>query len=185
VPKKWADNIGEVLYTREDIDAQVSKIAKQVSADYANLDKPLIVVGLLKGCYLFMADLTRKLEIPYILDFIVVSSYAGTNTTGTITMKKDLNMDVEGAHILIVEDLIDTGTTLAWIQEHLKGKKPASVKIACLLNKEERRKVDIKVDYVGDVIPDKFVVGYGMDFNEEYRGVPVIGVLKPSAYKKS
>lgn len=183
VPKRWADNIGEVLYTREEIDAMIAKMAKQISEDYAHVDSEIIVVGLLKGCFLFIADLVRKMEIPYVLDFISVSSYAGTNTTGTITMKKDLDMDVNGRHILIVEDLIDTGTTLAWIQEHLKGKAPASVKIACLLNKEERRKVQIDVDYVGAVIPDKFVVGFGMDFNEQYRGVPVIGVLKPSAYK--
>jgi hypoxanthine phosphoribosyltransferase len=155
---------------------------QEISKDYDG--KQIIAVGLLKGSILFMADLIRQLTVPAAIDFICVSSYVDTTSTGNIIMKKDLDMPVEGAHILVVEDLIDTGNTLAWIIDHIKAKKPASLKLCTLLNKEERRKVEIAVDYNGFMVEDKFVVGYGMDFNEQFRTLPYIGVLKPSAYRK-
>jgi hypoxanthine phosphoribosyltransferase len=143
----------------------------------------IIVVGLLKGAFIFVADLLRDLTVNYKIDFMVVSSYAGT-TSGNIRLKQDLEVDPHGKHILVVEDLIDTGKTLKWMKEHLQTKAPASVRIACLLDKAERREVDVEVDFVGWTCPDEFVVGYGMDFDNGYRCMPFVGVLKPEAYAR-
>jgi len=158
------------------------RASQEISTHYEG--KRIVAVGLLKGSILFMADLIRQLTVPTVIDFICVSSYADTHTTGNVIMKKDLDMSIEGAHVLIVEDLIDTGTTLAWILKHMQSKKPASLKLCTLLNKEERRLTPIDIDFNGFPVEDKFVVGYGMDFNEEFRTLPYIGVLKPSAYRK-
>ncbi len=141
-------------------------------------------MGLLKGSAIFMADLLRHLTVPVQIDFMVVSSYVNTETTGNVVMKKDIDLPVAGAHVLVVEDLIDTGTTLKYVLEHIQSKNPASLKVVTFLNKVERRKCEIDVAFNGFIIPDKFVIGYGMDFNEDLRTVPFIGVLKPSAYRK-
>ena len=141
------------------------------------------MVGLLKGSILFFADLIRHIDVPYKIDFMAVSSYgSGTTSSGTIKVKKDLDVDPTGRHLLIIEDLIDTGNTLAWLCNMLKTKSPASVKLCTLLNKKECRKVDVEVDFNGFDCPNKFVVGYGMDFDEDYRCIPFVGVLKPEAY---
>ena len=146
----------------------------------------LLCVGLLKGAVCFMVDLLRHLTVPYEMDFMVLSSYGNkTSSSGTVKLKKDLGVNPEGRHLLIVEDLIDTGGTLKWLKEYLSEKRAASVRIACLLNKSAGRRADLrdlKVDFVGDECPDEFVVGYGMDFAGEYRCMPFVGVLKKSAY---
>jgi hypoxanthine phosphoribosyltransferase len=143
----------------------------------------LIVVGLLKGAFVFVSDLLRDLRVSHKIDFMVVSSYHGT-TSGNLVLKQDLSLDPDGKHVLVIEDLIDTGKTLKFMKEHLLTKNPKSVKIACLLDKTERREVDVHVDYVGWKCPDEFVVGYGMDFDNEYRCMPFVGVLKPEAYAR-
>jgi len=142
-------------------------------------------VGLLKGSFIFASDLLRRLLVPYTIEFIAVSSYEGTESSGNVKVKMDLNSDPIGKHVLVLEDLIDTGITLKWIKEHIASKSPASVRIACLLDKKERRKAEVLIDYCGWTCPDEFVVGYGMDFNGGYRCLPYVAVLKPEAYAKS
>lgn len=180
-PTKWAEQIGEVLYTREFIDAKVQEIAAKISADYG--DTEVICVALLKGSFLFFSDLVRYLTCPTLIDFMVVSSYEGTESTGTVVMKKDMSFDITDKHVLIIEDLVDTGKTLHFLKDHLKDKSPASVKICTFLNKEARRTHPVHIDYNGIMIEDKFVVGYGMDYDETLRSIPFIGVLKPEVYK--
>lgn len=180
IPKEWAVNIERIIFPASAIELKVREMARVISADYAG--KEIVVVGLLKGAFLFVADLVRRLSVPYVVDFMVLSSYDGEHTTGNVKVKKDMGVNPHGKHILIVEDLIDTGNTLKWMRNHLASKGAASLKIACLLNKTARRSVEVEVDYVGYQCPDEFVVGYGMDFNSHYRCLPFIGVLKPEAY---
>jgi len=177
----WSDNIRTVLFTDTEIQSQVQKLAKQICRDYQG--RSVICVGLLNGALVFLADLLRHFTIPYKVDFMVVSSYgAETTSSGSIKLKKDMGLDPRGADVLIIEDLIDTGNTLEWIQNHLKAKGCTSIKICCLLDKKERRTVPITVDYVGFECPDEFIVGYGMDYAEDYRCLPFIGVLKSRAF---
>jgi len=172
-----------VLFSKDQIQQRVMEMADQISKDYAG--KKVLVIGLLAGAFVFVADLLRNVNIQYELDFMVVSSYGRhTTTSGNIKVKKDLSIDPAGLHVLILEDLIDTGVTLKWIKQYLSTKNCASIKIACLLDKKARRVADVEVDYVGFLCPDEFVVGYGMDFRDEYRCMPFVGVLKPEAYTK-
>jgi hypoxanthine phosphoribosyltransferase len=184
VAPQWAKNIKTILFTEEMIAKRVKEMAKQISQDYKDVTpSEIIVVGLLKGSFIFVADLLRDLTVPHKIDFMVVSSYEGTSS-GNLRLKQDLGVDPDGKHILVVEDLIDTGKTLKWMKEHLASKNPASVRLACLLDKPERREVNVHVDYVGYTCPDEFVVGYGMDFDNDYRCMPFVGVLKPEAYAR-
>jgi len=177
----WSDNVRTVLFTDMEIQSQVQKLAKQICRDYQG--RNVICVGLLNGALVFLADLLRHFTIPYKVDFMVVSSYGSeTTSSGSIRLKKDMGLDPKGSDVLIIEDLIDTGNTLQWIQNHLKAKGCASIKICCLLDKKERRTVPIAVDYVGFECPDEFIVGYGMDYAEDYRCLPFIGVLKSRAF---
>eukprot|EP00823_Brevimastigomonas_motovehiculus_P006220 TRINITY_DN504_c0_g1_i1.p1 TRINITY_DN504_c0_g1~~TRINITY_DN504_c0_g1_i1.p1 ORF type:complete len:227 (+),score=53.53 TRINITY_DN504_c0_g1_i1:62-742(+) len=179
-PKQWKEQISQILFTSDEIQTTVKRMAAQISKDYEG--KSIICVGLLKGAFMFMSDLCRHLTVPYCIDFMTVSSYGKAKvSSGSVKIKKDVDIDPAGQHILIVEDLIDTGLTLAWISKHLASKNCASVKIACLLDKPARRASScaVKVDYAGHQIPDLFVVGYGMDNVEEYRCIPFVGVLKP------
>lgn len=170
-----------ILFTDAEIQNQVQKLAQQICRDYQG--RRVICIGLLNGALVFLADLLRHFTIPYKVDFMVLSSYgSSTISSNSIRLKKDISLDPAGADVLIIEDLIDTGNTLQWIQNHLKSKGCASVKICCLLDKTERRMVPIAVDYVGFECPDEFVVGYGMDYAEEYRCLPFIGVLKSRAF---
>lgn len=173
-----------MLFSSDQLQTRVKELAARISKDYAG--ESIIVVGLLKGAFMAVADVARHLTVPNEIDFMVASSYGhgSTTTSGVIKLKKDLGVDPSNRHILIVEDLIDTGTTLAWIKKYLLGKKPKSVKICCILDKYERRTANVKVDYVGYACPDEFVVGYGMDFSGHFRTLPFVGVLKPSAYKE-
>lgn len=173
--------IGKILLSREEIQKRVAELGEEITRDYTG--KKLLVLGILKGAVPFMADLIREIKVPLSYDFMAVSSYgASTHSSGVVRIMKDLDRSVEDVHILIVEDIIDTGLTLKYLKENLVGRNPLSVKVATLLDKPDRRKVEVVPDYNGFTIPDEFVVGYGLDFNEEHRNLPYIGVLKPEAY---
>ncbi|SHG38054.1 hypoxanthine phosphoribosyltransferase [Thermosyntropha lipolytica DSM 11003] len=173
----------EILYDKETIRSKVKELAEQISRDYEGKD--LLLVGILKGAFVFMADLIREIDIPVELDFMDVSSYGmSTVSSGEVRILKDLDYSIKDRDVLVVEDIIDTGLTLKYIKELLLKREPRSVKTCCLLDKPERRKVDINADYVGFVIPDEFIVGYGIDYAEKYRNIPEICILKPSVYQK-
>ncbi len=172
------DFIKKVLFSREELSDTVKKLGKQISEDYK--DKNLLLVSLLKGSVLFMADLMREITLPCAIDFMSVSSYTGTkNSGGNVNILKDLNIDIKGYDVLIVEDILESGYTLKCVTEMFKLRNPASIKICTLLDKPNCRKTDIEAEYVGHKIPDDFVVGYGMDCNEKYRNLPFIGILNP------
>lgn len=178
------DDIKTVLVTEDQLKARVKELGAQVSKDYAGKD--VLLVSILKGSVVFMADLMRAVDIPCEIDFMVVSSYGGANTstTGLVKIIKDLDADLTGKEVLIVEDILDTGVTLSNLVPMLKMRNPNSVKICALLDKPERRKADIHADYTGFEVPDEFVVGYGLDYDEKYRNLPYVGVLKPEVYSK-
>jgi hypoxanthine phosphoribosyltransferase len=173
----------DVLYSEEEVKQVVQRIGQEITKDYAGED--LLVVGILKGAFIFMADLVRQIDARVRVDFMDVSSYgSSTVSSGEVRIMKDLEYSIEGKNVLIVEDIVDTGLTLFYITEILKKRGPKSVKVCCLLDKPSRRKSPIHPDYVGYIIPDKFVVGYGLDYAELYRDYPAICVLKPSVYEK-
>ena len=176
-------DISHVLLTEEQIQTRTKELATQLSAEYAGKDP--IFVGVLKGVVMFYADFLKYFTEPCEMDFMWISSYAGTQSK-TMTVRQDLSKNIEGRHVVILEDIFDTGNSLQFTYEHLMAKNPASLKICTLLDKPERRRegVTVKCDYTGFVIPNEFVVGYGLDFNEHYRNLPYVGVLKPEAYEK-
>jgi hypoxanthine phosphoribosyltransferase len=177
-------NLSEVLLSEEQIDKKVRELAAALNRDYK--DKNPVFVGILKGSFVFMADLVRRIETHCEVAFMSVSSYgSGVESTGKITIRKDLEMDVEGRHIIIVEDIIDSGMTLAYLIKYIANRNAASVKICSFLDKPSRRKTELVPDYRGYEIPDAFVVGYGLDYNENYRNLPYIGILKPEVYSKN
>ena len=177
------DDIEEILLTEKDLQKAVKKLGKQISADYEG--KNLMLVAVLKGSVIFMADLMRSITIPISIDFMSVSSYGGgVKSTGIVKIIKDLDHDISGYDILIVEDILDSGLTLSYLTNVLRQRKVNSIKIATLLDKPERRQVDIKPDYACFVVPDKFVVGYGLDYDQKYRNLPYVGVVKPEVYTK-
>lgn len=177
------NDIKRILITEQEISHAVGELGKKITQDYA--DKNLVLVSVLKGSVVFMADLMRSIALDVSIDFMSVSSYGkGIKTSGVVKIIKDMDASVEGKDILIVEDILDSGLTLAYLREHLTSKGAHSIRIATLLDKPERRKVDIIPDYRCFVVPDEFVVGYGLDFNERYRNLPYVGVLKPQAYAK-
>ena len=177
-------NIEKVLVSEEQIKAKVEELAAQLSAEYA--DKDPVFVGVLKGVVIFFADMVRKVSIPCEIDFMCLSSYGGTNSSGNVVVKKDLSVDIKGRHVVILEDIYDTGRSLDFTYKYLLSKEPASLKICTLLDKPERRVegITLKPEYVGFTIPNEFVVGYGLDYNEHYRNLPYVGVLKLEAYQK-
>lgn len=176
------NDIDHILVSEEQLKAKVAELGAAVSRDYAGKD--LLLVSILKGGAVFMADLMRAVTIPCCIDFMVVSSYGGTNTesTGLVKIVKDLDADLSGRHVLLVEDILDTGVTLSNLVPMLKLRNPASVRLCTILSKPSRRKADIEPDYLGFEVPDEFVVGYGLDYNEKYRNLPYVGVLKPEIY---
>lgn len=177
------DDIQSVLISEQQIADAVHKLGEQISKDYA--DQNLMMVSVLKGSVVFMADLMRAITVPASIDFMSVSSYgSGVKTSGVVRIIKDLDEELDGRDILIVEDILDSGMTLAYLKEHILAKGARSIRIATLLDKPERRKVDIHPDYSCFSVPDEFVVGYGLDFAEKYRNLPYVGVLKPSVYEK-
>lgn len=176
------EDIDHILITEEQLRAKVRELGTQLAVDYA--DKMPILIGALNGATLFMSDLIRACRIPLSIDFIAVSSYAsGTRSSGVVRILKDLDRNIEGRHVLVVEDIVDTGLTLSYLIENLSARKPASIRICALLDKAERRVADVPLDYAGFRIPDEFVVGYGLDYNDLYRNLPYIGVLKPQLYR--
>ena len=176
------NDIAKVLISEEQLQAKVAELGAQISRDYEGKD--LLLVSILKGSVVFMADLMRAIKEPCSIDFMVVSSYGGANTTSTGLVKivKDLDQDLSGKDVLIVEDILDTGVTLSNLVPMLKMRNPNSVKICTILDKPSRRKADIQPDYEGFQVPDEFVVGYGLDYDEKYRNLPYVGVLKPEIY---
>ena len=177
-------DILKVLLTEEQIKNRIEELGEELSRDYAGKDP--VVLGVLKGVVVFYADMIRKITVPCQMDFMCLSSYQGTQSTGNMIVKQDMSVDVSGRHVLILEDIFDTGSSLNYTYNHLMSKNPASVKICTLLDKPDRRKpgITLQADYVGFTIPNEFVVGYGLDFNEHYRNLPYVGVLKPEAYEK-
>jgi len=169
----------EVLYGREEIKNKVAELGNTISNDYAG--RELLVVGILKGAFIFMADLVREIKVPLEIDFMDVSSYGlSTSSSGEVRIIKDLEYSIQDKEVLIIEDIVDTGLTLKHITDILRTRNPKSIKICCLLDKPSRRKVNVIADYVGYSIPDRFVVGYGLDYAEQYRNYPEICIIKPS-----
>ena len=177
------EDIKSILISEEEIAKRVKELGKQLAEDYKG--KELLVVGILKGCMLFLSDLVRTIDLPLTLDFMVVSSYgATTKSSGVVRIVKDLEREIEGKDVLIVEDIVDTGLTLSYLVENFKARNPKSVKVCSLLDKPDRRKAQVDIQYVGFKIPDEFVVGYGLDYGENYRNLPFVCVLKPEVYTK-
>jgi hypoxanthine phosphoribosyltransferase len=177
------NQVKKVLIDEETLQKRVKELGKQITEDYR--DKDLFIICILKGGVLFTSDLMKEIDLPLAIDFMAVSSYgSSTKSSGVVRIQKDLDQEIEGKDVLIVEDIIDTGLTLHYLIENLLSRKPASLKICCCLDKPERRKTDIHVDYVGFNIPDEFVIGYGLDYAEKYRNLPFIGVLSEEVYSK-
>lgn len=177
------EDVKEILLSEQEIDRIVKEIGERISEDYRG--KNLLLASVLKGSVVFMSDLMRAVQIPCQIDFMCVSSYGkGTKSTGVVKILKDLDTNLEGFDVLLVEDILDSGLTLSYIKEVLLSRKPNSIRICTFLDKPDRRKVDVKPDYVGAVIPDEFVVGYGLDYDEKYRNLPFVGVLRPEVYSE-
>ena len=174
-------DIERVLFTEDEIKARVKELGQQLSRDYAG--REVFCIGVLKGCFVCMADLLRSMDVKCELDFMVVSSYgSGTTTSGAVRITKDLGRSIEGKDVLVIEDILDSGVTLHYLRGFLEQRNPASFRICTLFDKPARRKADIAADYVGFLCPDEFIVGYGLDYDEKYRNLPYIGVLKPEIY---
>jgi hypoxanthine phosphoribosyltransferase len=170
--------VGEVLIDAETLQSRIEDLGAEISADYDGRD--LLLVGVLKGAVFFMADLMRRLTVPCEIDFMAISSYgAATDSSGVVRILKDLDINISGRDVLVVEDIIDSGLTLSYLMRNLRARKPATLEICTLLTKPERREIDVPVRYVGFEIPNRFVIGYGLDFAERYRNLPYIGVLHP------
>jgi hypoxanthine phosphoribosyltransferase len=177
-------DVAEILITEQQIRERTRQLGQQISEDYQGQD--LLLVCVLRGAVTFLADLMREIQVPHAIDFMAISSYgASTESSGVVRILKDLDTNIEGRNVLIVEDIIDTGRTLNYITRNLETRRPKSLRICTLLDKPSRREIDITVDYVGFEIPNKFVVGYGLDFGEIYRSLPYIGVLKKEKYEST
>jgi hypoxanthine phosphoribosyltransferase len=177
----FADDIQAVLISEEEIGSKLAEMGAQITADYR--DRSLLLVGVLKGAFVVMADLARHIALPLQFDFMAVSSYgAATKTSGVVRILKDLDHDLKDRDVLVVEDIVDSGLTLKYLLKNLAGRKPASLEVAALLRKEGIQQVELDVRYIGFDIPNEFVVGYGLDFAEKYRNLPYIATLKPAAY---
>lgn len=176
------EDIGKILFSEEELSKKVAELGRTITEDYAG--KNPICVGVLKGSFVFMADLMRRIDLPCQIEFMAVSSYGSkSETTGAVEIKKDLAIDIEGRHVIVIEDILDSGLTLSYLVQYLANRNPASVAICTLLDKPDRRRTKVEPRYLGFKIPDQFVVGYGLDFAERYRNLPYIGVLKPEIYQ--
>ncbi|TCP57680.1 hypoxanthine phosphoribosyltransferase [Tumebacillus sp. BK434] len=175
-------DVQEILFTEEEVSAKVRELGEQITRDYQGQD--LLVIGILKGAAMFMGDLVKRIDMVVEMDFMAVSSYGkSSESSGVVRIIKDLDKSIEGRHVLIVEDIIDTGLTLHYLKNLLEQRSAASVKVAALLDKPERRQVEIAPDYLGFSVPDHFIIGYGLDYAERYRNLPYVGVLKPEVYQ--
>lgn len=176
-------DIQEVLFSEEQLSSRVNEIARQITQDYHG--KEIVLISVLRGSFVFMADLCRRIDLPCTVDFMAVSSYgSGTSSTGQVQITKDLSSDIAGKHIIVVEDILDSGNTLAFLKDYMLAKGAKSITIVTLLDKPARREKAITADLSGFVVPDEFVVGYGLDYCQQYRNMPYIGVLKPEVYSK-
>lgn len=174
-------DIQEVLFSQQQLEERVDQIAQEITRDYAG--KEIVLISVLRGSFVFMADLCRRIDLPCTIDFMSVSSYgSGTSSTGQVQITKDLSGDISGKHILVVEDILDSGNTLSYLLKLLEQRKPASIRLCTLLDKPDRRTKPVELHYCGFTIPDAFVVGYGLDYAEQYRNLPYIGILKPQVY---
>ena len=174
-------DIQEILFSEEELKACVKRIAEEIQRDYAG--KEIMLIGVLRGSFVFMADLCRAIDLPCTLDFMSVSSYGkGTSSSGQVQITKDLSEDISGRHVIVVEDILDSGNTLSYLLKILQHRNPASVRLCTLLDKPDRRVKPVELHYSGFTIPDAFVVGYGLDYAEKYRNLPYIGILKPEVY---
>ena len=172
------DAVGEVLIEADALQARIAELGSEISAEYEGRD--LLLIGVLKGAVFFMADLMRRLTVPCEIDFMAISSYgAATDSSGVVRILKDLDINIEGRNVLVVEDIIDSGLTLSYLMRNLESREPASLEICALLTKPERREIDVPVRWIGFEIPNRFVIGYGLDFAERYRNLPYVGVLHP------
>ena len=177
------NDVERILFTQEELSRRVGELGAQISRDYEG--KNLLLISVLKGSVVLMADLMRSITIPCQIDFMMVSSYgAGLKTSGVVKIMKDLDVPLEGRDLIIVEDILDSGKTLHYLKGMLGERHPNSIRIAALLDKPDRREAPVKADYVGFVVPDQFIVGYGLDYAEKYRNLPYIGILKPEIYEK-
>ena len=171
--------VGEVLIEEDRLQARIQELGREITADYSG--RELLLVGVLKGAVFFMADLMRSITVPCEIDFMAISSYGdGTDSSGVVRILKDLDINIEGRDVLVVEDIVDSGLTLSYLMRNLEAREPASLEICALLTKPERREIEVPVKYVGFEIPDRFVIGYGLDFAERYRNLPYVGVLDPA-----
>jgi hypoxanthine phosphoribosyltransferase len=171
--------VGEILIDEARLQGRIRELGRELSADYAG--RELLLVGVLKGAVFFMADLMRRLTVPCEIDFMAISSYgASTDSSGVVRILKDLDINIEGRHVLVVEDIIDSGLTLSYLMRNLESREPATLEVCALMTKPERRQIDVPVRYVGFEIPNRFVIGYGLDFAERYRNLPYVGVLDPA-----
>lgn len=177
------NDIEKILISEEEIRRRIDELGQELTREYQG--KNPVIVGVLKGVVVFYADMIRKIDVPCQMDFMWIKSYSGTQSTGTMQVKQALSTDVKGRHVLILEDIFDTGSSLQFTYDYLMAQGPASLKICTLLDKPERRRegITVKADYTGFVIPNEFVVGYGLDFDEKYRNLPYVGILKPEAYQ--
>lgn len=181
--RELQEDVDHVMISQEALQSCVQRLAQQIEQDYAEL-ADLLLICVLKGGYVFLADLSRAIRRPHDIDFMGISSYgAGTKSSGAVQIIMDLKSPIQDRHVLIVEDIVDSGRTLQYMRRNLMARRPASVRICALLSKTARREVDVPVDYTGFEIPDEFVVGYGLDFDEEYRNLPYIAVLKPEVFE--
>ena len=174
------DDVAEILISEEELKQICHNLGQQISRDYEG--KNLLLVSVLKGAVVFMSDLLKEITCDCRIDFMAVSSYSGAKTTGVVKFKKDLDINPDGCDILLVEDILDSGITLSYLKGVLEDRKAASIKVCTLLDKPANRQADIKADYVGKVIPDAFVIGYGLDYDEKYRNLPFVGILSPKVY---
>ncbi len=175
------EDVKEILFSADELNKRVRELGKQITTEYQG--RELLVIGVLKGANVFLGDLIRYIELPLEIDFIAAASYGNsTESSGVVRLLKDLDYPIENRHVLLIEDLIDTGLTLNYLADNLKARQPASFKICTLLDKPERRKVAIEVDYKGFDIPDEFIVGYGIDYSQKYRNLPYVATLKPEVY---
>ena len=175
------NDLTRILLTEQQLSEKIEELAARITKDYEG--KNLFLLGVLKGSFIFMADLVRHIKLPCRLDFMAVSSYGNkSETTGAVKITKDLSADIEGCDVLIVEDILDSGLTLHYLMNYLTNRNPASIRICTLLDKPERRRAEVHADYFGFTVPDEFVVGYGLDYAEKYRNLPYIGILKPEIY---
>jgi hypoxanthine phosphoribosyltransferase len=176
------DNVDKVLISEEKLQSRIAELGQEINAAYTDDDR-LLLICVLKGAFMFLADLVRHLKIRHEVDFMEISSYgAGTASSGVVRILLDLAQSIEGRHVLVIEDIVDSGRTLDYVTRNLKTRAPASLRVCALLSKPSRREIDIPVDWIGFKVPDEFVVGYGLDFAEEYRNLPFIGVLKEEIY---